>query len=118
MSALLLSVMLFEIMLPLLERAGFLHIYCNGTDEEAPDLKQLGLCVKQDLGKKETVLTAPPERVCPLTPKPSLPSSVAAPGPGIIRAGAGKRTTWKEVSNLPISTWVGRCLFFFFFKRC
>lgn len=117
MTALSPSVMLFEIMLPLLERAGFLRIYCNGTDEEAPDLKQLGLCVKQDLGKKETVLTAPPERVCPLTPKPSLPSSVAALGPGIIGQVLEKGPPGKRSLTCPSARgWVDA--FFFFFRRC
>lgn len=65
MRALSVSIMLFEITLPLIERTGFLHIYCNGTDEEAPDLKEPGLCLKQDLGKKETVITEPPESLPP-----------------------------------------------------
>ena len=73
--------------------------------------------VKQDLGKKETVLTAPPERVCPLTPKPSLPSSVAALGPGIIGQVLEKGPPGKRSLTCPSARgWVDA--FFFFFRRC
>ena len=109
------SIMLFKIMLPLLERAGFLCIYCNGTDEEAPDLKEQGLRVKQALGKKATVITQPPERVWPLTPSP--PSNAAALGPGIIGQVLKRRPPGKRSLTCPSAQgWVDEFFFFFFLE--